>query len=180
MNLQFDGGNATIANCMISDNMDCIRFLGGSSEISNCTLDHNVGLSGGAIYNGGVLNIIGSSFSDNLAREGGAIYNSDSGRLNVDGLTILENNSAQDGGAIYNIGGHVQLMGEPCFISNEAQKYGGAIYNKGTIGLEDAAIFTDNNALNGSNIYNLGTLTNTGNLSYRNATSANVRMVPPT
>jgi predicted outer membrane repeat protein len=178
--LQFDGGNATIANCMISDNMGCISFFRGSSEISNCTINHNVGLSGGAIYNGGVLNIIGSSFSDNLAREGGAIYNSDSGRLNVDGLTIFENNSAQDGGAIYNIGGQVQLEGEPYFISNEAQKYGGAIYNNGTIGLEDAAIFTDNNALNGSNIYNLGTLTDTGNLSYRNATNINVRMVPPT
>ncbi len=178
--LLFDGDNATIANCTISDNRGCIKLRSGSSSISNCTINHNVGLSGGAVCNGGVLNIIGSSFSDNLAREGGAIYNSDSGRLNVDGLTIFENNSAQDGGAIYNIGGHIQLEGEPCFIGNEAQKYGGAIYNKGTIGLEDAAIFTDNNALNGSNIYNLGTLTDTGNLSYRNATNVNLRMVPPT
>jgi hypothetical protein len=80
---------------------------------------------GGAMYNNGTVNIIGTTFDGNSVAntcteanggsglgnygEGGAIYNDVDGSLFISGGSVFSNNAASEGGAIYNDGTYGQV-----------------------------------------------------------------------
>ncbi len=117
---------------------------------------NNNGSFGGAIFNGGTVNVAGTNFSGNAATSGGAIYNLNGGVLNVAGGTF-SGNSANGGfgGVIFNSG--VANVEGSTFSGNSASNRGGAIYNDiGTVNVTNGT-FSGNSAPNGSGgaIYNL-------------------------
>ena len=69
--------------------------------ISDSTLNGNSARHGGAIYNGGKLNVTCSSFSNNIANDvGGAMLNM--GVLSISDSKLTDNNANYGGGAIFN------------------------------------------------------------------------------
>lgn len=80
---------------------------------------------GGAMYNDGTVNIIGTTFDGNSVANtctaadgggglgndgsGGAIYNDTDGSLFISGGSVFSNNAAAEGGAIYNDGTYGQV-----------------------------------------------------------------------
>ncbi|KZX16779.1 putative outer membrane protein pmp10 precursor [Methanobrevibacter cuticularis] len=116
--------------------------------------------SGGAISNGGNLNISGCTFSSNQAFEsGGAISNG--GNLNISGCTFSSNQTSWDGGAISN-GGNLNISG--CtFSSNQAFESGGAISNDGNLSISGSTFNSNRAKLDGGGaIFNDGNLTISG------------------
>ncbi|WP_409199330.1 beta strand repeat-containing protein [Methanobrevibacter sp. DSM 116169] len=118
----------------------------------------------GGIYNNGYRNILingSNSISYNNASEGGAIIN-DGGFIFIIGSNTINNNFADYGGAIINGYGMMFLNGTT-LNNNIANNLGGAIANYGfegnTPGIFSRMViinstFINNNAINGSAIYN--------------------------
>jgi len=125
----------------------------GILNVMGCTFTINTAGQGGAIYNWGTLTVTDSTFTDNSAISGGAIYNT--GTLMVNG-SAFTTNSAEEGGAIYNT---VDLaISRSTFTGNTAD-YGGAILNDGTLNISSNSIFNNNIAQwYGGAICNGGTL----------------------
>ena len=130
--------------------------------------------NGGAIANTeptSQLKLEGESntFTNNVAAYGGVIYNSN-GKVEIVGSSSFEENEATtgNGGAIASYGADSTLTidGEShAFTKNTSANYGGAVYNIGTMSLKGAVSFSENTAKNSGNggaIYNNGTLTVVG------------------
>jgi predicted outer membrane repeat protein len=84
------------------------------------------GIPGGAIYNGGSLDVTGSNFSGNFAEEGAGIYNQ--GMLTVTNSTFSSNNTSEigRGGGITNY--NTLTVSNTSFSGNSSPQ-GGGIYN---------------------------------------------------
>ena len=146
--------------------------------ISNCK---NIN-EGGAIANGGFLNVINCQFTNNTASFGGAIYNfyfntnTDNATLNVYNSSFIGNNANMLGGVILQDGGtgtfdscdfignyataggaitnlSILILNNCKFIGNNAINYGGALVNGYILNVTNSA-FTNNTSNNGSIIYN--------------------------
>jgi CSLREA domain-containing protein len=152
----FGDGNLMVSDCTISNNSDSgIRNISpGKLTILDSTLSNNSSNnSGGAISNGGFLEITNSSLISNSADYGGGIRN--------DGLAIitnviLSNNSAGvDGGGIFN---DVKLeITNSSLISNSADYGGGGIANYSQAAITNV-ILSNNSSIMGGGINNEGEL----------------------
>ena len=167
-NTTFTGNKSKIGGAITNEGN---LTISDGTSFSNNIATGTVG-GGGAIYNvstGDVL-ISSTTFSGNETRNrvGGAIYNK--GALNVIG-SIFEHNLAvgDDGGAIYNEADTGVKISGSKFNGNNTKGLGGAIYNKGTLLEISDTIFTDNSADydsgQGGAIYS-----KTGNLNVSNGT----------
>jgi predicted outer membrane repeat protein len=114
-------------------------FIVSGAEITfyNAVIRNGGGSSrafGGAIGNGGRLNLYNSEMRNNTATvQGGAIYNT--GTVELINARFFDND-AQLGGAIANIGGNILVKDQPgyrcaAFEANDASSKGGALYNQG-------------------------------------------------
>jgi CSLREA domain-containing protein len=89
--------------------------------------DGNSTLSGGGIFNNGVLTVRNSTFTGNQAVAGGGISNLNI--LTISNSTFSGNSATTSGGAIYNDTG-VLTIWNSTFSNNSATVSGGGIYNK--------------------------------------------------
>ena len=124
---------------------------------------------GGAIRNGDLLTIIGSTFTNNSARDGGAIFNESGGELTLQNSSFDENEADRHGGGINNRG---KMMIDSCAISENSAGEGGAIYNGATAQLSvlGTAVLDNISQSEGGGLYlsNGGTLTMTASTLSRN------------
>jgi predicted outer membrane repeat protein len=108
-----------------------IGALSTSVSVADSTFDGNSalqvggGLSGGAIYNQGVLNIANSTFVANQSANGGAIINTSTGILSMQNST-LSGNTANIGAGIFNSG--ELTLHALTIANNHAAASGGGIY----------------------------------------------------
>lgn len=104
------------------------------SNFSNYSASNN----GGTIYSKASTAIANSSFNQNSATNGGAIYN-DGGILNLIDSSFTNNNATNQGGAIYNKSGVINIMAmnsNTSFSQNTANGDSNAIYlENGTLNL---------------------------------------------
>ncbi len=138
--------------------------------ISNCK---NI-FFGGAIGNGGFLNVINCQFTNNTASFGGAIanfyYDTYNTTLNVYNSNFTGNNASNLGGAIL-IDGGIGNIDSCDFIGNNAS-VGGAITNVSTLILNNCK-FIGNNATNLGGALVNGNITNVTNSEFINNTAIN-------
>jgi len=130
--------------------------------IQNLTLTEGASNAGGAIRNGGTLNVAAITFNGNTATMlGGAIYNT--GTSTVTNCTFTSNN-APEGGAIYSQGTFTVIGSN--FTGNTATNYGGAIYNANTLTVTGSTFINNNATSNypskGGAIYNEKIMTVSG------------------
>ena len=137
-------------------------------RVVNSILSFNTGNStnqGGAIYNGGTLTVVNSTFNNNVATQGGVIFNA--GTLTVVNSTLSGNQAIGKGGAIYNEG--TLTVVNSTLSGNSATTEGGAIFNNqsgrvGSMTILNSTI-SANSARMGGGIFNLpnspATITNT-------------------
>jgi hypothetical protein len=123
---------------------------GSTSTLTDIILDGNAAVSGGGIYNSGMLALSGSTIIRNLAGSGGALYNS--GTLRVSASAVISNTadasrapSAGVGGGIYNngvLGSAAALAVVNSTISgNSATIDGGGLYTiQGDVQLSSVTI----------------------------------------
>ncbi len=113
----------------------------------------NTGTNGAGVYNEGVgasADIDDVRFSGNQATvSGGAIFNN--GVMNVDG-SALDNNQARAGGGILHNGGNLYLTNDT-ISANQASDNGGGLYNKSSAIVQNVT-FAGNRASTGGNIFN--------------------------
>ncbi len=121
-------------------------------QLNGLELDSGYGgLSGGAVWNEGTLEIRDCFLLANFAELGGAIY--DLGHADVSAGTIISQSNADQGAGIYNLGEFIVI--DTTFSGNGAPLEGGAIYNAGTMTIT-AGDFYANYASDGAGIYSPG------------------------
>ncbi len=153
----------------------------GIGNFSANTATANDKARGGAIYNASYDALQAdlafkedSIFKDNKAEatgdsgsaKGGAIFNYNGGKISFEKQATFIGNTASAadeaaGGAIYNARNSALTFNGALFENNRANGdngQGGAIYNAGTLTLKGDNLFTGNNAAEGKDIYNTGTL----------------------
>ena len=115
------GGSLTMQNLSLMNGQTAgaAVFNEGLLTIVGSTIGNNSGGSAGALENYGALTIDQSTFTDNSASggKGGALYTS--GTVTITRSSFLTN-SAQDGGAIYAHEGAVISIGNSTFSGNTA------------------------------------------------------------
>jgi len=113
----------------------------GTVNITNMTISNGYSGSGGAIYNGGTLNINSVSFINSICDYGygGAILNYD-GDMSIIGSNFINSISEGGcGGAVCNYGGTSRIINSTFVDSLSGE--GGAIYN------EDGYLYLKNNTI---------------------------------
>lgn len=165
-------------------------------SISNSNFYGNVSKTGfgGAISNGGTLDLQANLFERNQAARGGAIYNTGdvTDRNNIYNINIAQNY----GGAIYNSGNLYSLTGGDTgyagnaggiFTNNTSNTAGGAVYNDATTGTADNMIISNvtfgvdddidyekaNSANSGGAVFNAGKINISSSRFYFNNTVDN-------
>jgi len=110
--------------------------------IKNCEFSANIGAEGGAISNGGLLDVESSLFYNNTAHRegaanggGGAIASG--GVVTLTNSTFVSNYSTLGGGAINNGG---ELTVTNCTFSYNTSGMGGAIHNTSDLTLRNSII----------------------------------------
>ena len=137
-------GQAFIIPSNVNATINDITFINGNMVSTD---------AGGAICNGGTLNVIGCTFKNNTAFNGGAVVNG--GTLTVTNSTFISNTAGHDGAAINNLN---TLTVINCnFLNNSASHVAGGIMNwHGTLNVTGSS-FTGNTATTeGSAISNYG------------------------
>jgi len=122
--------------------------------------------NGGAIFNAGHVQIIGSTLDSNRAIVGGGIYNAASGVLSIDTSTLVNNQAdindtpLNRGGAIYN-DGQASIF-RSTLANNSAWSVAGGIDNEGTLSIINSTLSGNSTTVNsglGSAIVGEGDLT---------------------
>lgn len=146
-------GTLEIQNSSVNDNYTHdIPFNGyggaiynsGVAEIVGTTISGNFpSRNGGGIYNSGVAEVIDSTVRQNSTRrDGGGIYNHSSGVLTVTGSTLNDNTSVQalrgSGGGVANSG--AATITNSTFSGNHADSGGGAIHNSGPLTIVNSTL----------------------------------------
>ena len=155
--------NSTITNCKFNSNCKNIIFggaisNGGILNVINCQFTNNTAGFGGAIANfyyntyNTTLNVYNSNFTGNNANMQGAAIFIDGGIGTIDSCDFIGNYAAA-GGAITNVS--TLILNNCKFIGNSATNYGGALVNGNITNVTNSA-FINNTAINGSIIYNEG------------------------
>jgi predicted outer membrane repeat protein len=135
----FDLKNLTVVDAYIDKGGGAISN-GGTMDVTNCSFSNNESdhAPGGVIYNYGALTVLNSTFSGNRANvdHGGAIYND--GTLTITNSTF-SGNRANTGGAIYNDG--TLTITNSTFSDNSAAYAGGGIeHNSGTTTVRNSIV----------------------------------------
>jgi predicted outer membrane repeat protein len=205
-NIQYNGTLTLINITLINGNATdggAIYNNGGRLTLINCRLTNNQvteGSVGGAIYNGGNVNISKSEFRNNIANSGGAIFNNGTlqinntnftannasygGAINTIMVTIINNsnfsnNTGRQGGAIRNGGSNANLtVNNSTFSENQANinvglnGNGGAIVNtNGNVNISNSAFNQNTAENNGAAIWNNAIIS--GTLNINNSTFIN-------
>jgi predicted outer membrane repeat protein len=137
----FDGGgiantgSLTVNNCLLSGNSANNQYAPG----------------GGAINNGGTLQMTDSILSNNTAYAGGAIDMNVWGTATLSGCT-LSGNSAYSAGAIDSAGS--LSITNSTLTNNSAIQNGGAIYSNGSLTITGSAITGNTAGSEGGGIFN--------------------------
>ena len=128
--------NLTLKNASNPKNGGAIANDGGELSIIDSTFHANRSAEfGGAISNGGVLNVCNSGFCENHAVSGGAIYSD--GELTM-GECRMEGNECDDfGGALWNSGD--STLSQSLFNCNRAF-VGGAILNSSNLTISQSKL----------------------------------------
>lgn len=113
------------------------------TEIRDCTAAYG----GGAVYNGGTVNLLSSTISSCQAEHGGAMYNV--GKLTLSGGQILTS-EATCGGALFNAG---TLTLDGTYFEENTAASGGNLYNSGKVAAKSGTL-SDGYAKCGGNVYN--------------------------
>lgn len=145
-NSAVNGMGGALANSSNAENGSTEDFSGKMS-LTDTAFSGNTARNGGALWNGAqwTVDITGGSFDNNsavtpadstLSAQGGAISNS--GALNISGVTFSNNKTDGLGGAIYNTktgggAGSITFNGTNTFTNNTAASKANDIYNAGTI-----------------------------------------------
>lgn len=145
-NSAVNGMGGALANSSNAENGSTEGFSGKMS-LTDTAFSGNTARNGGALWNGAqwTVDITGGSFDNNsavtpadstLSAQGGAISNS--GALNISGVTFSNNKTDGLGGAIYNTktggdAGSITFNGTNTFTNNTAAGKANDIYNDGTI-----------------------------------------------
>lgn len=145
-NSAVNGMGGALANSSNAENGSTEGFSGKMS-LTDTAFSGNTARNGGALWNGAqwTVDITGGSFDNNsavtpadstLSAQGGAISNS--GALNISGVTFSNNKTDGLGGAIYNTktgggAGSITFTGTNTFSGNTAAGKPNDIYNAGTI-----------------------------------------------
>ena len=142
---------------------------GGTMTVTDPSFSGNsASVSGGAIYNNGVVQLSGTNtFANNTSVNGGAVYNQGSAFSVTNGTFSSNTATGGNGGAVYNNGGTLTVTGGT-FSQNTAIGDGGAIYTTGSAIVSGSA-FTGNQAVNGGAIYNMGSAVVSGSFSSNTA-----------
>ncbi len=111
--------------------------------------------------------IIQNGFSDSV---GGAIYNG--GTLNLDRVTLQDNHSENDGGALYNATNSIANISNSTLKNNSASDDGGAIANHGTMKILNSTLSGNDSRGSSSAVSGGGGILNTteATLTIRNST----------
>jgi hypothetical protein len=140
------GGKLTLRSSAITDNRaeEVAGGIGsdfGTLTITNSTISGNMAEQTGGIYSAlSTLTITSSTFSNNTAwlLQGGAIFN-DRSTLRLINSTLVHNTSGLRGGAIYNEQGTLTVTGST--ISQNAAVTGGGIENiGGTVAMQNTTL----------------------------------------
>ena len=145
-NSAVNGMGGALANSSNAENGSTEGFSGKMS-LTDTAFSGNTARNGGALWNGvqWTVDITGGSFDNNSAvtpagstypAQGGAISNS--GALNISGVTFSNNKTDGLGGAIFNTktgggAGSITFNGTNTFTNNTAAGSANDIYNAGTI-----------------------------------------------
>ena len=146
-NSAVNGMGGALANSSNNDKENPNQVFSGEMTLTDTTFSGNTARNGGALWNGAqwTVDITGGSFDNNSAvtpagstypAQGGAISNS--GALNISGVTFSNNKTDGLGGAIYNTktgggAGSITFNGTNTFTNNTAAGKANDIYNAGTI-----------------------------------------------
>lgn len=158
-NLTFDGIGNFFANAATAEN----KARGGAIyNASYDALQADLAFKEDSIFKDNKAEATGDSGS----AKGGAIFNYNGGKISFEKQATFIGNTASaadeaSGGAIYNARNSALTFNGALFENNRANGdngQGGAIYNAGTLTLKGDNLFTGNNAAEGKDIYNTGTL----------------------
>ena len=163
-----NNGNLIVNNSKFNNNIanegnSIVNSLYCNSTVINCIFINNGNNTAtmGAICNGGIFTVTGSTFINNTANIGGALENAYSPDYNCSMMVLncnfIGNTANTVGGAVLNDGG-ILYVNNSDFI-NDTSEYGGAIMNFGILNLT-CCNFNNNNASDQG-----GALVN-GNVSY--------------
>ncbi|MBQ9338435.1 MAG: DUF4347 domain-containing protein [Lentisphaeria bacterium] len=165
-------------NVLVDTNGAAINAGSGTTlKLSNVKIQGAAtSADGGAIYaaSDATVSLDGeNTFSDNTAANGGAIYAASGSKLSLPGtITFTDNSALEDGGAFYNAADSITI--KSLGFSGNSATNGGAIYNTTdlTVSFSDDGSFVGNIANGaGGAIYNIGTVTVTGDFSGNEANS---------
>ncbi|WP_341530898.1 choice-of-anchor Q domain-containing protein [Nostoc sp. UHCC 0302] len=109
--------NSTISNNLLDARSRFATGSGGISNVSggraivnNSTIGSNEGITGGGIFNDGILTVNNSTFSSNRAYAGGGIFND--GRATINNSTFSNNYASAYGGGISNGSAYPEVLSE--------------------------------------------------------------------
>lgn len=158
--LTIDG--STAQNLSVSGVYDYSIFhidTGATVTITTLTIGGGVTSDGAGIFNGGTVNIIGSTIAGNYAYGyGGGIYNQ-GGTVNISSSTIAGNVGEFSGGGVVNFGGMVNISDSTLTGNTNFVGDGGGIANFGGELKIDNSTFVGNHCFfyhsycNGGGIY---------------------------
>lgn len=164
------GGTVTISQSIFSSNSaglegGALRTVGGTLSITDSTISDNQALfSGGGLYSEtGTVTITGSTFSGNNAALGGGLENA-SGTVTLTNSTVTDN-LAHYGGGLYNTvikSASTATIMSSTVADNTANDDGGGLDNDAGTVVIGGSIVAENQARNGEDCNNLGTLTSLG------------------
>ncbi len=132
---------------------------GGILQLNNVVLEENrTGGEGGSIFNTGVMTINNTSISDSEGFDGGGIYNTFGGTMSINDSEIKGNDAIFRGGGIYTLG---TLMLKHVVVEQnkvDPGSSGGGIHvNNGSVTIIDSDIFNNSAPVgNGGGIYQDG------------------------
>lgn len=133
-----------------------INYYGGaifsnsnaSTNIRGGSIYNNTSSHGGAIFNNvnSTLNVTNGSIYNNAANYGGAIFNQSNATFNLTGGTTYGNTANNAGGGVYNENtGVMNSFGGD--ISSNISPTGSCIFQNGTLNLNGASWFNNNNSI---------------------------------
>ncbi|VAW42751.1 hypothetical protein MNBD_CHLOROFLEXI01-2869 [hydrothermal vent metagenome] len=187
--IQLNGGNLTLTNVTLNSNDATGSGLGGALYIgngsstvtlTNVTMQSNTAVSGGGIYNNGIINADNLTIAANYAVNGGGFYNN--GIATLDNQSDIRQNgttatqTTQSGGGIFNAAGATLTILDSDVSNNDADD-GAGVFNEGTLQVTDSNLGSSNVAINaGGGLYNSGqaTLTNSAVVQNDGATGAGI------
>lgn len=108
--LNWTGAQLTLADATVANAVSTGESGGGLANYGAATLSGvsfvgcEAGLFGGAVVNGGTLDVRDSLFLDNSAKNGGALSNASSGVATLENSTFWANRATQNGGAAHCVG----------------------------------------------------------------------------